>query len=207
MNFVPSNRDEIRQQVICEALSMFLKEGYIAVRMDDIAQKLQVSKRTLYEIFGNKEQLLVECMQQHARCMNDRIDKEIKELGDVLSVILKYLELIIAESGNANRMIFDNQDKYPLFRARFDEHMRAVSLRIREYMELGVEQGVFRDDLNMDVVMKAFAAMGHMVNIESQSENCQYEQLINSSIVLLLRGIVTPLGMQKMDKYRYKHNR
>jgi len=206
MNFIPSNRDEMRQLVISEALAMFLKEGYIAVRMDDIAQKLQISKRTLYEMFGNKEQLLVECMQQHAEYMNGRIENEIKEQGDVLAVILKYLELIIAESGNANRIMFDNLDKYPLFKARFEEHMRTVAHKMRAYMDLGVKQGVFRDDLNMTVVMKSFAALGHMVRVENQKEDCDYEQLVNSSIVLLLRGIVTPFGMLKMEKYRYKHN-
>ena len=47
-----------RDIIIDRASKMFVSQGVKAVRMDDIAQELSVSKRTLYELFGDKEELL-----------------------------------------------------------------------------------------------------------------------------------------------------
>ena len=78
--------------------------------------------------------------------------------------------------------------------------------RMRCFMELGVKQGVFRDDLNMDVLMKAFRTMGAMANKESETGLFRYDELIDGTMVVLLRGIATPKGMEKLDRYRYKTN-
>ncbi len=203
--FVLTNREELRPIVVETALEMFMKDGYLTVRMDDIAAKLSISKRTLYEMFQNKEQLLTECMEVHSKTMAERTAHEIEMEGDILSVMLRYLEIVVAESHNANRIFFDNLDKYPKFKKIFVQNTERVRSQIRQYMDLGVKQGVFRNDVNMDIVMKAFAAMGRMVNSSEMKKQYPYEQLVNDSIVLLLRGIAAPKGMEMLEKYRYKN--
>ena len=49
-----------KEHIAQRALQMFSARGFKAVRMDDIAQQLGVSKRSLYELFGDKEGLLYE---------------------------------------------------------------------------------------------------------------------------------------------------
>ena len=44
-----------KERIIEQAMQMFVSQGIKSVRMDDIAQQLGVSKRTLYELFGDKE--------------------------------------------------------------------------------------------------------------------------------------------------------
>ena len=51
-----------KEYIIERTSQMFVASGIKAVRMDDIAQTLGVSKRTLYEMFGDKEELLYLCM-------------------------------------------------------------------------------------------------------------------------------------------------
>lgn len=203
--FVLTNREELRPIVVETALEMFMKDGYLTVRMDDIAAKLSISKRTLYEMFQNKEQLLTECMEVHSKTMAERTAHEIEMEDDILSVMLRYLEIVVAESHNANRIFFDNLDKYPKFKKIFVQNTERIRSQIRQYMDLGVKQGVFRNDVNMDIVMKAFAAMGRMVNSSEMKKQYPYEQLVNDSIVLLLRGIAAPKGMEMLEKYRYKN--
>lgn len=206
MIFTVTNREELRPIVVKTALEMFLKDGYLAVRMDDIAASLSISKRTLYEMFQNKEQLLTECMEAHSRIMAEKMSQEIEKEGDILSVMLRYIEIVIAESHNTNRIFFDSMDKYPKFKEIFMSYMETFRSQIREYMDLGVKQGVFRDDVNMDVVMQAFTVMGRLANDDEMKKHYPYEQLVNDSIVLLLRGIAAPKGMEKLEKYRYKIN-
>jgi AcrR family transcriptional regulator len=206
MIFNPTNRDEIRLRAIETASEILMREKNLSVRMDDVAQELSVSKRTLYEIFGSKEELLVECMKRHIARMSKIIADEMGREEDVLTVFIKHLEVLIAESRERDHNKFEDMDKYPKLKKLFHEHLADMACRMRGFMELGVRQGVFRDDLNMDVLMKSFSAMGTMANKESESGQFRYDELIDGTIVVLLRGIATPKGMEKLDKYRYKSN-
>ena len=201
-----TNRDDIRERAIETTSEIVLKCGNLSVRMDDVAQELSVSKRTLYEIFGSKEELLVECMKRHIARMSKIIADEMGREEDVLTVFIKHLEVLIAESRERDHNKFEDMDKYPKLKKLFHEHLADMACRMRGFMELGVRQGVFRDDLNMDVLMKSFSAMGTMANKESESGQFRYDELIDGTIVVLLRGIATPKGMEKLDKYRYKSN-
>ena len=61
-----------KERIIEQAMHMFVSQGIKSVRMDDIAQQLGVSKRTLYELFGDKEGLLYlampRCAPMRATC-------------------------------------------------------------------------------------------------------------------------------------------
>ena len=54
-----------KERIIEQAMHMFVSQGIKSVRMDDIAQQLGVSKRTLYELFGDKEGLLYLAMDRY----------------------------------------------------------------------------------------------------------------------------------------------
>ena len=56
-----------KERIVAQAMQMFVSQGIKAVRMDDIAQQLGVSKRTLYELFGDKESLLYLAMEHFFR--------------------------------------------------------------------------------------------------------------------------------------------
>ncbi len=201
-----SNREEIRERAIETTSEIVLRCGNLSVRMDDVAQELSVSKRTLYEIFGSKEELLLECMNRHIARMSKMLEEEIGREEDVLTVFLKHLEVLINESRERDHNKFEDMDKYPKLKKVFHEHLADMARRMRSFMELGVKQGVFRDDLNMDVLMKAFSAMGTMANKEADKNEFRYDELIDGTLVVLLRGIASPKGMAKLEKYRYKSN-
>ena len=201
-----SNREEIRERAIETTSEIVLRCGNLSVRMDDVAQELSVSKRTLYEIFGSKEELLLECMNRHITRMSKMLEEEIGREEDVLTVFLKHLEVLINESRERDHNKFEDMDKYPKLKKVFHEHLADMARRMRGFMELGVKQGVFRDDLNMDVLMKAFSAMGTMANKEADRGEFRYDELIDGTLVVLLRGIASPKGMAKLEKYRYKSN-
>lgn len=206
MNFNPCNREEIRERAVQTTTAMLMRDGNLQVRMDDVAREMQVSKRTLYEIFGNKEELLVECMKRHCRLMTEQIEEEIRKEDDVLTVFLKHLRMLIEESRRVERTQFTDMDKYPKLKQLFNEHIKDMSERMRRFMDMGVRQGVFRDDVNMDVLMSAFSAMGKMVNEESRKGTFPYDELIDGTMVVLLRGIATRDGMLQLEMYRYKFN-
>lgn len=200
------NREELRPVVIETALRMFLKDGIDPVRMDDIAAELSISKRTLYEMFTSKENLLVECLEYHNSLMHNLISTEMSEGNDVLTVTLKYLELIIAESSKTSTVLFSNLEKYQVLKEKIETRRETIQSNFRDFLELGIRQDVFRDDLCLDVVLRTFTLLSRMICDERARETASVEDLVNSTIVVLFRGIATRKGMEKLDEYRYKFN-
>ena len=60
MNIENEYRKEIKEKILQLATTMFFQHGIRKVKMDDIANYLKISKRTLYELYQNKEDLLYE---------------------------------------------------------------------------------------------------------------------------------------------------
>ena len=145
----PTNRDDIRERAIETTSEIVLKCGNLSVRMDDVAQELSVSKRTLYEIFGSKEELLVECMKRHIARMSKIIADEMGREEDVLTVFIKHLEVLIAESRERDHNKFEDMDKYPKLKKLFHEAMPVF----RQFLCLFSIQHIFQQkQLLMEMV-------------------------------------------------------
>ena len=72
-------------RIIDQAMQMFVSQGIKSVRMDDIAQQLGVSKRTLYEMFGDKEGLLYLAMERYSdKLMREGMVKNRTSLRSML---------------------------------------------------------------------------------------------------------------------------
>ena len=63
----------MEKEIVAQATSLFLQYGFKSVTMDDIAEKMVVSKKTIYVHFPKKEQLVLESVMQHIDLIIDRI--------------------------------------------------------------------------------------------------------------------------------------
>lgn len=81
--------ESLRNLVIATAQKLFYKEGVRAVTMDKVAQSLRMSKRTLYELFTDKEDLLVACVAASHKDFKDKMRKASKPEDTVIDIILR----------------------------------------------------------------------------------------------------------------------
>ena len=65
MGHISEYRAALKGKILDKALQLFFANGIRAVKMDDIAKSLSISKRTLYELYDNKEILLFECLKKN----------------------------------------------------------------------------------------------------------------------------------------------
>ena len=96
-----TNRLVLRERILNTAMSSFAQHGIKAVKMDDIAQQLGISKRTLYEIYNNKELLLYERVKNYKRQKDEMIARIMQVSPNVMDVILKLYQIKIEELKNS----------------------------------------------------------------------------------------------------------
>ena len=87
-------RQKLHQRILKEAMREFYSRGIKAVKMDDIAQNLAISKRTLYEIYRNKEELLLEGIKNAEDEFDLNMAEFIKTYGNnVMDIMIEFYHM------------------------------------------------------------------------------------------------------------------
>ena len=108
-----SNRAELRDRIIVKATEAFTAHGIKSITMDDIATSLGISKRTLYEVFEDKETLLREVLLKNQVDKNEFLENLLAESTNVLEVILVCFQKSIEMFHKTNKRFFEDLKKYP----------------------------------------------------------------------------------------------
>ncbi|MCC8187171.1 MAG: TetR/AcrR family transcriptional regulator [Bacteroides sp.] len=204
-----SSRDLLKQTIIIKAAEAFAKEGIRSVKMDDIAASLGISKRTLYEIFKDKEELLTECMFYRKGLFRKSMEGVYIHSKNVLEVFMVAYEKSMQMYHSTNKLFFEDMKKYPkihqmIHQSRADDYKHSVEL-----LQKGVEQGYFRNDVNFEIINHLLYAQ--LDALMDMSNKFSFTEICDSIIFTFIRGISTELGARELDKfieeYRLKKNR
>ncbi len=187
-------------RIIDQAMQMFVSQGIKSVRMDDIAQQLGVSKRTLYEMFGDKEGLLYLAMERYSERNRQRWNELTADAHDVLEAMF----MVLGE-------VMDNLRKF--YPAVHDKLMREGMVKnrtsLRSMLEQGIEAGLFVNNFNIDLSISvlyytasAIVTRRELMLPDGMSEREAFVQIISN----FFRGISTAKGLQLIDDNlkRYK---
>lgn len=153
MNSVRKKRTDktvVKEHIVLAAAKSFAQKGVKTVRMDDIAAGLSISKRTLYELFHDKEDLLLDVMKLHREEMQEYMTQVASKAENVLEVLLKFFQRSAQDFQNTNRKFFEDIEKYPKVMRYIDESRKENLDSAMEFYRKGVEQGIFRNDVNLE---------------------------------------------------------
>ena len=88
IKIISAYRQSLKTRILEAASDAFSQKGIKSVRMDDIAQSLNISKRTLYEIYENKEVLLYECLKTSKARAQEEMMYIAARQNNVMDIIL-----------------------------------------------------------------------------------------------------------------------
>ncbi len=147
---------EPKERISIKAEELFMQFGIRSVSMDDIANNLGMSKKTLYQYFADKDELVEAVVDGHINvvegdCLNCR-----KNATDAIHEIFLTMEHIMQEFSNMNPMLLYDLEKfhfkaYQRFRDYKDKFLIQV---IRNNIEWGIKDELYREELNVDILSK-----------------------------------------------------
>jgi AcrR family transcriptional regulator len=165
MNNITEYKKELRSKILSVAMAMFKKNGIKSVKMDDIANALQISKRTLYEIYENKERLLLECVREDRNnTRNHLMEFASHDCCDEMDILIEFFKMKMSDLEMINPKFFLELQKYSdvvdyLYQSRDEEILRSI-----QFIERGVEHGYFLKELNYSIVVRiADASMNYFI--------------------------------------------
>ena len=194
-------RQQLRQRIIEAATREFEAKGIKSVKMDDIACLLSVSKRTVYEIFGNKEDLLLECVKHDM----DRTDAEMNAFAhepghNVIDIMLHFYEVKMSRMSRINPAYFIELDKYPHVLRHFEERRKMRTVNSASFFSEGIKQGYFRQEVNYELIEKI--ADLTIREVMSQQLYIEYnlKEVFSNLTMVFMRGLCTSKGIAELEK-------
>lgn len=199
-------RDEARRQAVEVALAAFHAQGIRPVTMDEIAHSLTMSKRTLYQLFADKEELLIACMEEVDRRHRLRLHERLEETDSVIDLLLSDFELKMQELATISPDFFRDLAKYPQAMKRMKERRDENTRVAVEFLKKGVAQGYLRPDLNLEILYDFLASIFEFARIERTLSRYSLVEVFQHTIFVYIRGCATLKGAAIMDAFleRYR---
>jgi len=195
----------VKQRIIEEASELFGRSGVKSITMDDLARHLSISKRTIYENFKDKEDLLIACVEVFSEENFKKQQKAFHEADNVADAILLILQKNAAQATQRQfNMINDIRKYYPQV---FKEHLARFQVdqfRDMEHLiQRGINEGVFRDDLNPEIIALFFCRQGEgVIQGNKDLEKFSLSDIFDNIAITFLRGICTAKGIEIINKYK-----
>jgi len=194
----PLPQHALRSHIQETTLQKFLTQGIRNVKMDDIAMEAGISKRTLYEMFGDKENLLLECLRQHARNSEMEYRRITNRAKNPIEVYVYVMERRGKVLQGISSTFITEALKYESVRLFFEADKAENHARAREFFIDGIEKGYFRSDVNLDVLFTFGEIMGQFVIEKQLFESYPVLEVVETLSDTIFRGLCTQKGIDAM---------
>ena len=193
------------REILDKAEKLFLTLGIRSVSMDDISQAMGMSKKTLYQYFQNKDALVQEVIESHVEREQDEINQIKLEAKDALYELKKIGSMVIRNIEDVSPSTLHDLQKY--YRHSFEilmkEQNEFVYQCFIENIKRGVEEGLYRSDLNPEIVARIYSSSSFFVVEALADPSFKYsrKELIEELYNYHVRGIATAKGVRLWEKY------
>lgn len=201
------DREVLRREIIEVAQKTFTSNGIKNVRMDDLASSMGISKRTLYEIFTDKETLLIEIFWHIRKERDIHLSNVMEREGSVIAVMFALYERELTELSSLHYNFFADLQKYPRLLELFKQIPTDYISNAYSYFTKGVEQGIFRDDINFEIVLRIMNMHKELMLYSDLNSRFSLVEVYTEIAKLHMRGITTEYGSQLFDNFLKNYKR
>ena len=191
-------------ELVSKISDLFIKYGIKNIVMDDIARELGISKKTLYDFFENKTDILIKVVQ-HV------LDREFTELDKLVCQDMNAIDqLQIIATYTINTLLKVNpiipyqlQKYYPQVSSKLISQRREyIQTLIKQNFSLGIKQGVYRENFDAEILAVYYSNFlnNKSVKLFVEESNVDNDSLIRTFVIISLRGIATSKGMEYIEE-------
>ena len=195
---------EIKERIIEGAAELFKTYGIKSVTMDSLASNLGVSKRTIYEVFSDKDDLLTVVLTWMSEKGKDMVKKILDESENSIVAIFRMLEINRDYFSDMSPVFLADLKKYhhDVFMKKSDKSEMPDFRNNKQLIEKGIKEKLFRKEINPDLANRCLYNMGISI---MDHDLYPYEQfsrrdVVRNIFINYLRGIATPKGLDLINK-------
>ena len=185
----------MRKKVLLSARNLFFSFGYSKVTMDELASELNMSKRTLYQLYNSKNRLLEAVIYDFFQEFQENINKIINNQNKNALVSLKQIISLIQKqttkfSIHGFEDIRKNNPQAWQLISSLREKM--FNSRLREILNRAKKENNLREDIDVEIIILIILnTIQSVVNPEIISQlSCSTEDVIEMLSKFIISGII-----------------
>ena len=174
--------------------------------MDDLARELAISKKTIYQYFESKADLIDFVLNSHLKSERDfcysYAEQGLNSIDEMFVITKHVIEQLRKISPSA---LYDLQKYYPSsWKAFYSFHFEFIQTIIIDNISRGVKEGVYREDLNEELIAKLYAEITWKIVDEMSFPPSQFsrEELFQNFVFYHMHGIVSENGKALLQKFK-----
>lgn len=197
---------ETKERILGKAHELFNRYGFRRVTMDEIALKSGMSKKTIYQSFANKDELVDAVVEEHINKSVATCEDNSSKAENAVHEIFLNIDMIQDLMCEMNPAVYEDMEKFfPAAFTKFFHHKNNYIFRkVQENLEKGIEEGYFREELNIDVITKFRIETIFIPFNQSVFPYGKYNlaEVEIETLELYLYGISTIEGRKLIRKYK-----
>lgn len=196
---------ETKKRILEKATEQFMRYGIRSVSMDDIASLLGVSKKTIYQYFADKEELVDAVMQDeekrtHADCSHCR-----EHAVDAVQEMFLAMHQITDQFSQMNPVVLYDLEKFhpEVFQRFLRLKNNFLCGVIKENINRGIEEGYYRSEINVETLSLfriESIMMGFNLSVFPPSKY-NLAEVTREIMIHFLFGLATPKGYKLIQQY------
>ena len=197
-----------RSRIIEGAAELFRAYGIKSVTMDSLANHLGMSKRTIYEVFSDKDEILIGVLKWMAEKQRDLVKKVLDESDNAIVAIFRLLEINSDHFQNMSPAFQVDMKKFhnEVLMKKGDKCEMPDFRNNQQVIERGIKEKHFRKDINPDLVNRCMDLLVRSIMNNDLYPFDQYTRrdVIRNVLINYLRGISTSEGLELINNLEKK---
>ena len=200
-----------KERILNKAAELFMRYGIRSITMDEIATQLGISKKTIYQFFTDKDDMVGAVIDQEIK-KNEHECVQFREVADnAVHQIFLALESVEEMLKYTNPlMLYDLEKHHPRSFLMLKEYKYQFLYRITvDNLQWGMEQGVYRNDIQVDIAARGRIESAFLVFNPDVFPHTRYKiSEVNYELAMLfLHGVVSAKGKELIEKYATDRNK
>ena len=194
----------MKEDIVKRALNDFMQYGFKTFTMDDLANKMGMSKKTLYEHFPSKQDLVDACLDYALEMSCTNVTTFIEGEGSVIENVYRNQKKVQEVFNiNSDRPICELQKYYPKTYERMEgEFAKTDALFIDKLLEKGWQEGLFRKDINVNFYKVFYTSVQRLRSITHTFPEREFPfwETIYTILEYFFRILVNEKGLKELER-------
>jgi AcrR family transcriptional regulator len=196
---------EVKDRILTKAADLFIRYGIRSITMDEIAAQLGISKKTIYQFFTDKDDVVSAVIDHEVRHKEEDCLQFRNNAADAVHEIFLALEDLEEMLRYTNPlMLYDLEKYHPNAFEKLKEYKyRFLYAKLIDNLRWGMEEGLYRHDIQKDIVAKSRIESAFLVFNTDLFPNSRYNisEVSFQLATLFLHGVATEKGKMLIEKY------
>lgn len=196
--------DDRTAAIIEQAFKLFMRNGIKSMTMDDVATQLHMSKKTLYEHFTDKNDLVERAVKHVSTQQREHIEAICRRGHNAIDELMEVNLFVAGMVGRMHPSIHFDLEKYHPAAWKYllaSKQAEIYDCTVRN-MEKGIAEGLYREDLNVPVIARIYISRFDMCfdgELFPPHEH-SFSEVLHEQFRYHVRGIASRKGLEYLEK-------